>query len=265
MSNFWAGFTKRAAPKWLKVLKESPEVFKKHFDVAGSSGGGMGGQLATRGLHRMLSHPKREALEEALGLQRTIHPHIERPLSDSVRRSLYVKRGKDWLRQEPAVLSREREYEALLKAYPDLTNLPSKDKMLLDAIQQSKALIEGGSVEGHLPYRNISSKNMIDVAHTSMNPEKLLSSENLRTPSAVPARLPPQGVYAFPKGVPDIHAFSGASLPELRSAGGDVIHSKVPEKAVKYLPNISTRRLVDKPAPEIYVPQNVFKKGLTHE
>ena len=246
---FFLGFEKRAAPKWIKMLKGDPSKFLSQLHPPTFSGN------FNKSLAESAIPAGRKAITSITGFGRNTSPHIERSLSDPIRRKLYVKRNGDWLRMEPRIpKTGDKEFQKQL-----IDNLSKKTEST-GKFLKNKDLKRPGS-QDLLPYRNISSKKNVSVTHKTVNPEGMLGAKNINTQSASRYGLPRQGVYTFPEGSKDVK----------RVWGGKSLVSKVPERSVTYLPNQTTRArnmsekiqdMVSKPSPEIFVPQKEFKEGL---
>lgn len=258
---FVLGFVKTAAPRWLKELKKNSSKFKgsvsSHFGSAGSKWGISTEKAINSGnradiAEQLFGLRPRRFTKEAPLASRSINVGDELPVSHPVRRALYFKADG--------------------KTYKQILNIPKEflDEKTIESLKESgkKAAkyLEGKSrATFQHPFKSLGSRDSIGVKHitTTQAAEHMASGGIKRSPSSGHHAITHKGVFTFPSKSRDHRVFAGTAKQRKDTKGlpsFSVIHSKIPEGDVVYLPpNIRPSKQKDA---EIYAGSDAFHRGI---
>jgi hypothetical protein len=247
VSEFWIGFEKRATPRWYKEFTKYPAKFidsvtggltaAKDYQTSSSVGGHFEQLLrlvrngenvipiestwtvdpVSKGL------TDRRQIQNLLNWHNRLPIHLEKSMSDPLKRSLYVKTPHGIARLEPR------------------PSIPRIEKHQMDALSDDRALLAKGDRGTEIPHRYFTSKKMVPVSHTSSDPEGLLNTSRTFTPSSFPKGYPTENIYVFPK----------------HRTQENTLNAVIPEKHLLYGYNSSAPM-----TGEATVPSKIFKEHL---
>ena len=266
---FARGFYKIAAPRWFKELTKNKSGFRKSLNKTFAKAESRWGVTVEKQL--LAKAPSRKDIGESLfGIkprrfhkdmplwEKSINITRDLPMSHPARRAAYFKANNKWYRQ-------------IISMPKDMV-----DNNAINAIKNSsetsKKYMTGelpARYNMSFPFSSINSKDLVKVKHVTRteNIKKILGGGHLRSPSAGYHNIQKQGLFTFPAKSKDLHLFAGT--PKQRALGKkqghsidlSVIHSKVPENDIIYLPPaINPARQKDA---ELFVNINSFIKNKT--